>query len=90
MLLNNYKMTEGKSRLATSTKPQIDIKEPKCTICDYTFFKVERLSPDKIMLTCENCGEQHLLFITPKTTKKKSILAFIDAKKSKLEDLCNL
>ena len=75
--------------MATSSKMEIDVKEPKCSICEYTFFKVERVSPDKIILTCENCGEQHLLFITSETTKK-SILAFIDAKESKLEDFCNL
>jgi hypothetical protein len=70
--------------LATSTKTEIDIKEPKCTICDYTFFKVERVSPDKIRLTCENCGEKHLIVIKSED-KNKSRLKFIDAEENTLE-----
>jgi len=68
--------------LATSTKTEIDIKEPKCSICNYTFFKVERVSPDKIRLTCENCGEQHLIVISSETTNH-SILGFIDSEENK-------
>ena len=53
-------------------------KEPKCSICDQTFFKVERIAPDKIRLTCENCGEQHLLVINSETTKHGSLKLIVE------------
>jgi hypothetical protein len=57
----------------TSTKMELFNEEPKCSICDQTYFKVERIAPDKIRLTCENCGEQHLLVIKSETTKPSSL-----------------
>jgi hypothetical protein len=63
--------------LATSAKMEIDCKEPKCSICDYTYFKVERVSPDKIRLTCENCGEEHLIVISSEIIDH-AILKFVD------------
>jgi hypothetical protein len=33
----------------------------KCMICDNNVFKVCRITPEIIMLTCENCGENHLI-----------------------------
>jgi translation initiation factor 2 beta subunit (eIF-2beta)/eIF-5 len=33
--------------------------ETKCIICENTVFKVDRITPELIMLTCENCGEPH-------------------------------
>jgi hypothetical protein len=35
--------------------------ETRCVICGNNFFKVERISPERIMLICENCKETHLI-----------------------------
>lgn len=35
--------------------------ETKCMICDSTLFKVRRITQELIMLTCENCGEPHMI-----------------------------
>ena len=59
--------------MPTSTKMELTNEEPKCSICDQTYFKVERIAPDKIRLTCENCGEQHLLLIKSEINKKSSL-----------------
>ena len=35
--------------------------ETKCMICESAVFKVDRIAPELIMLTCENCGEPHMI-----------------------------
>jgi hypothetical protein len=35
--------------------------ETKCMICENTVFRVARITPELVMLTCENCGETHML-----------------------------
>jgi hypothetical protein len=35
--------------------------ETKCVICDNAVFRVDRITPELIMLTCENCGEPHMI-----------------------------
>jgi len=35
--------------------------ETKCLICENTVFSVNRITPELIMLTCENCGEPHMI-----------------------------
>jgi hypothetical protein len=30
-------------------------------ICENTVFRVCRITPERIMLTCENCGENHMI-----------------------------
>lgn len=35
--------------------------ETKCLKCGNTVFKVERMSPEQVMLVCNNCGEPHLM-----------------------------
>ena len=47
---------------ATRTSERVENKT-KCTICKSTVFKVNRITPELIMLTCENCGEPHMLGI---------------------------
>ncbi|MGD2066560.1 MAG: hypothetical protein PVI43_05260 [Candidatus Bathyarchaeota archaeon] len=37
--------------------------ETKCMICENTVFKVRRITSELVMLTCENCGESHMLGI---------------------------
>ena len=37
--------------------------ETKCMICENTVFKVSRIKPELVMLTCENCGESHMIGI---------------------------
>jgi hypothetical protein len=43
----------------------------RCSICDNGYFKVERIAPEEIELTCENCGEVHK--IAPDLFDKKLI-----------------
>jgi hypothetical protein len=38
--------------------------ETKCTICKGSVFRVDRVTPELIMLVCENCGEPHMVGIT--------------------------
>ena len=64
--------------LPTSTKMELVNEEPKCSICDQTYFKVERIAPDKIRLTCENCGEQHLLVINSETSEESSLKLVVE------------
>jgi predicted nucleic-acid-binding Zn-ribbon protein len=33
----------------------------KCLKCGNTVFRIERMSPEQIMLTCDKCGEPHLI-----------------------------
>lgn len=61
-----------------TSKKELFGKEPKCSICDQTFFKVERITPDKIRLTCENCGEQHLLVINSQASKQSSLKLVVE------------
>ena len=35
--------------------------ETKCVICNNTVFRVGRITPELVMLTCENCGETHMI-----------------------------
>lgn len=37
--------------------------ETKCTICENTVFRVCSVTSELIMLTCENCGESHMIGI---------------------------
>lgn len=48
-----------------SEKPvrQSTKNETKCMICENTIFRVCRITSELIMLTCENCGEPHMIGI---------------------------
>jgi len=35
--------------------------ETKCMTCKSTIFKVNRITPELVMLTCENCGAPHMI-----------------------------
>jgi len=35
--------------------------ETKCLKCGNTVFQVERMSPEQVMLICDNCSEPHLI-----------------------------
>jgi hypothetical protein len=35
--------------------------ETKCMICENTVFRVDRITPELVILTCENCGEPHMI-----------------------------
>ena len=35
--------------------------DTRCTICKKSLFRVSRIMPELIMLTCENCGETHMI-----------------------------
>jgi hypothetical protein len=55
----------------------------KCVICENNLFEVRRISPERVMLMCENCKEIHLIyaegsgkynflsFLCPETEMKK-------------------
>jgi hypothetical protein len=53
----NYILKESK------IPPKKMRNEIRCSICENTAFKVERIEPEIIILICENCGEIHQ--ITP-------------------------
>jgi translation initiation factor 2 beta subunit (eIF-2beta)/eIF-5 len=48
--------------------------ETRCTICENTVFRVDRITPELIMLTCENCGEPHMIGIN--SDEKGAYLTF--------------
>ena len=37
--------------------------ETKCLICENTVFRICRITPELVMLTCEKCGESHMIGI---------------------------
>ncbi|MCW4014968.1 MAG: hypothetical protein NWF06_01220 [Candidatus Bathyarchaeota archaeon] len=39
--------------------------ETRCMICNSTVFRVDRITPELIMLRCENCGESHMIGANP-------------------------
>lgn len=49
---------ESEKLVRQSTK-----NETKCLICENTIFRVSRITSELIMLTCENCGEPHMVGI---------------------------
>ena len=42
---------------------QCQKNETKCMICENTVFRVSRITPELVMLTCEKCGESHMIGI---------------------------
>jgi len=79
----NSQKTKEKKCLTTSTKTKRWIEAPKCSICERTLFKVERVSPDIVRLTCENCGESYLIVINSETDNQ-FVLKFIGPEENKL------
>jgi transcription elongation factor Elf1 len=45
------------------TSSQSAENETKCLVCGNTVFRVCRITSELIMLTCENCGEPHMVGI---------------------------
>ena len=45
--------------------------EIKCSICENSTFKVERVEPEIFLLICENCGEIHE--VTPEIFSHKML-----------------
>ena len=37
--------------------------ETRCVICENTVFRVSRITPELVILTCEKCGESHMIGI---------------------------
>ena len=54
-----------------------------CSICGNILFEVEQVSKEKVRLTCQNCGQCHLLIAVSKD-KDQLTIKFCDEKKSKL------
>jgi translation initiation factor 2 beta subunit (eIF-2beta)/eIF-5 len=42
--------------------------ETKCMICESTVFRLDRVTPELILLKCENCGEPHMIGINSDET----------------------
>lgn len=52
----------------------------RCEICENNLFKVERISPERIMLMCENCKETHLIcaeICGEDTLRARAFLSFL-------------
>jgi hypothetical protein len=69
--------------LTTSIKTKMRLEEPKCSICERALFKIERVSPDVVRLTCENCGESYLIVINSENPNQ-FVLEFIGPEKNRL------
>jgi hypothetical protein len=54
-----------------------------CSICGNILFEVEPVSKEKVRLTCENCGQCHLLTAISKN-KNQLIIKFCDENRNKL------
>ena len=54
-----------------------------CSICGNILFEVEQVSKEKVRLTCQNCGQCHLLIAVSKE-KDQLTIKFCDEKMSKL------
>ena len=62
---------------------QCQKNETKCMVCENTVFRVCRVTPELVMLTCENCGESHMIGIN--SSESGSSLTFW-SQESGLED----
>jgi uncharacterized Zn finger protein len=54
-----------------------------CSICGNVLFEVEQVSREKVRLTCENCGQCHLIVVKFKD-EDKILIKFCDENKNKL------
>jgi uncharacterized Zn finger protein len=54
-----------------------------CSICGNISFEVEQVSKEKVRLTCENCGQCHLLIATSKDDSQL-LIKFCDENRNKL------
>lgn len=54
-----------------------------CSICGNFSFEVEQVSQETVRLTCENCGQCHLLIARSKK-KDNLLINFCDENKNKL------
>jgi predicted RNA-binding Zn-ribbon protein involved in translation (DUF1610 family) len=54
-----------------------------CSICGNTLFEAEQVSKEKVRLTCENCGQCHLLIAVSKD-KDQLTMKFCDENRNKL------
>jgi hypothetical protein len=71
-ILLTSKVRGGPTMQKQIIKPYSDLKrdelireyfgnETRCVICGNNLFEIERISPERIMLICENCKETHLI-----------------------------
>jgi uncharacterized Zn finger protein len=54
-----------------------------CSICGNVLFEVEQVSKEKVRLTCENCGQCHLIVVRFKD-EDQILIKFCDENKNKL------
>ncbi len=59
-----------------------------CSICGNSLFEVERVSPEKVRLTCKNCGECHLIMVGSED-KNEFPVKFCVENKNKLDITLN-
>ena len=55
----------------------------ECSICGNVLFEVEQVSKEKVRLTCENCGQCHLIVVRVKD-KDQILIKFCDENRNKL------
>jgi len=53
-----------------------------CSICGNFSFEIEQVSQDKVRLTCENCGQCHLIVVGSEV-KNQIIVEFCNENKNK-------
>ena len=54
-----------------------------CSICGNVLFEVEQVSEEKVRLTCENCGQCHLIVVRLED-EDQLLFKFCDENKNKL------
>jgi len=53
-----------------------------CSICGNFSFEIEKISQEKVRLTCENCGQCHLIVAEPEG-KKRIVIEFCNENENK-------
>lgn len=59
-----------------------------CSICGNLLFEIEQVSHEKVRLTCENCGQCHLITVESED-KDRFIVEFCIEDKNKLDIVLN-
>ena len=54
-----------------------------CSICGNVLFEVEQVSKEKVRLTCENCGQCHLIVVRFED-EDQILIKFCDENRNKL------
>jgi uncharacterized Zn finger protein len=58
-----------------------------CSICGNSSFEIEQVSEENVRLTCENCGQCHLIVVGSKVNNQIT-LEFCNENKNKWDITC--